>query len=174
MKLLSCTVVLLSLFLYSCGNESANSAGKEPETPQDYAAGRRAYDSRDYATAYKIWLPLAKQGDKGAQFWIGFLSESGLGVKQDKTEAVKWYLLSSDQNMGDAQARLCRLLSAGQGAPQDDIQAYKWAEIASELGNADAQKVRDQLKEVMKPAEIKEATRLVDDWKAKHSNPSAQ
>lgn len=151
-------------FLCSCGKEPQQAVAPA-DAPQDYAAGRRAYDAQDYATAYKIWLPLAKEGDKSAQFFLGFLYEAGLGVKQDKAEAIRWFLLSSEQNQGDAQARVSRLLYMGQGAPQDYIQAYKWAEISSELGNTDAQKTRTELQHVMKPAEIKEATALVQQWK---------
>jgi TPR repeat protein len=157
----------LAVLLASCGKE----AEKNPTVgalPQDSAAGRRAYDAGDYQTAFKTWSPLANQGDIGAQFWVGFLYEAGLGVRQDKAEAVKWLLLSSDQGHGDAQARVCRLLFLGQGVPQDYIQAYKWAELGSQIGNPEAQKVRGELQKVMKASEVKEALRLVEEWNKKH------
>jgi len=155
--------------LCSCGKSNRNSEnpGATATIPQDYESGRRAYDAGDYQTAYKIWLPLANQGDNHAQFWIGFLYEVGSGVKLDQAEAVKWLSLSADQGMGDAQARLCRLLMNGQGAPRDYVQAYKWASLGSDLGNPQCKQVQTELERVMKPAEIKEAARLAAEWKAK-------
>ena len=160
---------LAALALYSCGksNQDTRQAQTEAALPQDYESGRRAYDAGDYERAYKIWLPLANQGDNHAQFWIGFLYEVGSGVKQDQAEAVKWLTLSADQGMGDAQGRLCHLLMNGQGAPRDYVQAYKWASLGSDLGNPQCQQTRSDLEKLMKPGEIKEATRLAADWKAK-------
>ena len=158
------------LFLLSaCGKQSETSQFPASSSTPDYSAGRRAYDAGDYATAYKIWSTLASQGDTGSQFFLGYLYEMGLGVQRDYGEAIKWYTLSADQNMGDAQARLSRLLMAGLGGPPDYVQAYKWAAISSELGNADAKKTLSELQALMKPAEITEGTRVVQEWKTKRS-----
>ena len=167
---------LAGLTLCSCGKSDRDTRQSQTETalPQDYESGRRAYDAGDYERAYKIWLPLANQGESGAQFWVGFLHEVGSGVNQDQAEAVKWLTLSADQGMGDAQARLCRLLMNGQGAPRDYVQAYKWASLGSDLGNPQCQQTRSDLEKLMKPGEIKEATRLAADWKAKRQGMTAK
>jgi TPR repeat protein len=164
------TVCLIALALCSCG-KSDQQPRTETALPQDYESGKHAYDTGDYERAYKIWLPLANQGQSGAQFFVGFLYEVGSGVKQDQSEAVKWFTLSADQGMGDAQARLCHLLMNGQGAPRDYVQAYKWATLGSELGNPQCQQTRSELEKLMKPGEIKEATRLAADWNAKRKKP---
>ena len=36
----------------------------------------------DFKTAYKLWLPLAEQGQAKAQNWLGMMYEFGHGVPQ--------------------------------------------------------------------------------------------
>ncbi len=52
--------------------------------------GTAAFDRGDYATALREWRPLAKQGDAGAQIFLGFMYRKGRGVPQDYAEAVGW------------------------------------------------------------------------------------
>jgi TPR repeat protein len=42
-----------------------------------------AYDRANYATALKVWLPLAEGGDLAAQNNVGEIYEKGLGVQSD-------------------------------------------------------------------------------------------
>ena len=72
----------------------------------DLAAGRRAYEKGDYATALNEYLPLAKQGNIEAQFTVGGIFKFGLGVPRDYTEAVKWFRLAADQGDAGAQYQL--------------------------------------------------------------------
>ena len=37
----------------------------------DFQDGVDAYERKDYKTAYKLWLPLAEQGDADAQVLLG-------------------------------------------------------------------------------------------------------
>jgi len=50
-----------------------------------------AFDRSNYATALKIWLPLAKEGDASAQTYVGEIFEKGLGVPPDHAAAAEWY-----------------------------------------------------------------------------------
>ena len=45
----------------------------------------------DYAMAYRLWSPLAEQGNTPAQLFLGALYHDGKGVTQDYAEAAKWY-----------------------------------------------------------------------------------
>ncbi len=45
-------------------------------------AGREAYRRGEYATAYRIWKPLAEQGNAAAQYNLGLLYQHGLGVER--------------------------------------------------------------------------------------------
>ena len=60
-----------------------------------------AYQRGDYATAYRLWLPLAQQGSSTAQQNIGRLYERGEGVPQDQQAAMEWYRKEADQNVRD-------------------------------------------------------------------------
>ena len=49
----------------------------------DLQDGLDAVQRKDYKTAYKLWLPLAEQGDATAQNNLGSMYEKGQGVPQD-------------------------------------------------------------------------------------------
>jgi len=85
---------------------------------------------RPPAIPNELW-DAAKQGEVNAQFNIGFLYESGSGVSQDFSEAVRWYRKAADQGDGDAQFHLGSLYSEGRGVPQDYAVAYFWLDLAA-------------------------------------------
>jgi TPR repeat protein len=101
--------------------------------------GAAAYVRGDYATAIRLWRPLAEQGDAAAQNELGFAYYNGQGVPQDYAEAVKWYRLAAQQGYADAQFNLGLMYSYGKGVSQDDAEAVKWYRKAAEQGNAMAQ-----------------------------------
>ena len=45
---------------------------------------------------------LAEQGDAGAQVLLGMMYDTGAGVPEDDTEAVRWYRLAADQGHASA------------------------------------------------------------------------
>ena len=110
-----------------------------PVTAQDFNKGVLAYNSGDYVTAIKEWMPLAEQGDADAQNNLGVMYENGYGTAQDYKKAAKWYRLAAEQGQGVAQEQLGELYFRGIGVLQDDEQAFKWYRRAAEQGNADAQ-----------------------------------
>jgi hypothetical protein len=54
-----------------------------PAFSADFEKGVTAYQSGDYATALREWIPLAEQGDANAQFQIGAMYDVGKGVLKD-------------------------------------------------------------------------------------------
>jgi hypothetical protein len=104
-----------------------------------YEDGVAAYERGDYATALRLWRPLAEQGDANAQSNLGFMYEKGRGVPQDEAEAVKWYRLAAEQGYANAQSNLGFMYEKGRGVPQDDGEAVKWYRLAAEQGLARAQ-----------------------------------
>jgi TPR repeat protein len=111
----------------------------------DYDKGLKAYDSGDFNTALAQWMPLAEQGEAGAQYSLGRLYFFGEGVQQsykvalewyvrsaeqgfayaDKT-AVKWYTKVAEQGLAKAQSNLGVMYDEGKGVPQDHMIAGKW------------------------------------------------
>ncbi len=131
--------------------------------------GRGAYKSGDYATALRLWRPLAKQGHATAQFNLGVMYEDGRGVPQDYAEAVKWHQFAAEQGHADAQHNLGVTYAAGQGAPQDYVQAHMWFSLAGSRfppdEDCEAVQSRDWIAAQMTPAQITEAQKLTREWK---------
>jgi Sel1 repeat-containing protein len=104
--------------------------------------GVAAVNSRDYATALRLFRPLANQGDDVAQFDFGLLYNKGWGVPRDYVQAVRWYRLAADQDVAEPQYYLGILYAKGQGVPQDFVQAHKWLDLSAAQDNNDAKKKR--------------------------------
>ena len=50
-----------------------------------------AHQKGDFATALRLFRPLAEQGDGRAQYNLGVMYDKGRGAPQDYAEAMKWY-----------------------------------------------------------------------------------
>ena len=71
----------------------------------DFQDAVESLEREDYETAYKLFLPLAEQGDAGAQFNLGGMYNNGQGV-QDYKEAIKLWKLAAEQGNAGAQHHL--------------------------------------------------------------------
>ncbi|QSA96411.1 caspase family protein [Methylococcus sp. EFPC2] len=98
-----------------------------------------AYDRANYASALKIWLPKAQEGDASAQLYVGEIFEKGLGQQTDYQAAAQWYKKAADQGNSQAQLNLGALYEKGLGVGKDPAAALKWYRKASGLENADLQ-----------------------------------
>ncbi len=92
-----------------------------------------AYDRANFATALKIWLPQAKDGDAKAQTYVGEIFEKGLGVAPDYETAAAWYRKAAEQGHSAAQINLGSLYERGLGVPRDPTEALNWFRRASGL-----------------------------------------
>lgn len=63
----------------------------ELSTNPQFCIGRDAYDRRDFCKAFKILLPLAKEGNVIAQCLVGSMFQLGLGTPQSFAHAKTWY-----------------------------------------------------------------------------------
>ncbi|MFZ7136482.1 tetratricopeptide repeat protein [Avibacterium avium] len=106
---------------------------------KQYQQGLEAANKNDFATAFKLWLPLAEQGNAVAQNSLGVMYEKGQGIKQDYAEAVKWYLQAAEQGNAVAQNNLGLLYDSGKGVKKDYAEAAKWYLQAAEQGYVVAQ-----------------------------------
>ena len=133
------TKTLLTTVLLGASVFSFQSTAWADTPEQQLQQGLEATKRGDYQTAFKLWLPLAEQGDASAQFNLGMMYDNGQGVKQDDVEAVKWYRQAAEQGFADAQLNLGVMYDEGQGVKQDDVEAVKWYRQAAEQGYAKAQ-----------------------------------
>ena len=102
----------------------------------DLEAAKRAYQEKDYATAFKEFTPLAEQGNEEAQLFLGKMYMLGQGVLKDPAQAIKYFKASAAQGNADAQFFLGSMYLL----PQTDIgEGVKWLRISAEQGNQDAQ-----------------------------------
>jgi len=106
----------------------------------DYQKGLTAARSGDFATAFRVWTPLAKQGHAAAQRNLGLMYYSGQGVPKDYKTAAKWYRLAAKQGHVIAQLSLGLMYHSGQGVPKDYKTAAKWYRLAADQGNANSQR----------------------------------
>lgn len=97
---------------------------------------------------------LAEQGQARAQYNLGYMYASGMGVPQDDEEAARWYRLAAEQGYARAQDTLGALArdghasaqynlglmhANGRGVPQNDKVAARWYGRAAKQGYAPAQ-----------------------------------
>ena len=127
--------------------------------------GMAAHDRGDYESAFRLWQPLAEQGDADAQTLLGIMYSEGRGVPQDDAAAAKWYRLAAEQDYASAQRNLGVMYYNGQGVPQDYIQAHIWFNLAASEGDDKSREVRDLVAKIMTPDQIAEAQRLAREWK---------
>jgi len=134
----------------------------------DFAAGLKAYEDHDYATALKEWQPIAEQGDAGAQFNVGLMYYDGKGVSQSFEEARRWFQRSADQGYEKAQLNLGAMYGAGKGLRKPDfVQSYKWLSLCAAGGDQMCVAQRDLVAQKLKGAKLSEAQRLAREWKPK-------
>jgi hypothetical protein len=113
-------------------------------------AGRSSYE-----TSLKIWLPLAADGDKQAQTYVGQIYEKGLGRPADFARAAEWYKKAADQNFAPAQTALAVLYERGNiGGKADAMAALALYRKAAQLNEALAFE-RDVVRRDKEIAELK-------------------
>lgn len=98
------------------------------------------FKSGEYEEAYNLWLPLAEQGDKEAQNYLGVQYYLGLGIEKDYKEAFKWYEKAAVAGFPDAQRNLGDMYHYGRGVPQDYYKAFVWYFAASQQGHETARR----------------------------------
>ena len=130
------TKTLLTTALLGASVFSFQSTAWADTLEQQFQQGLTAYEQSNYQTAFKLWLPLAEQGDAQAQGGLGMMYERGLGVKQDDFEAVNWYRKAAEQGDADAQAILGFLYLLGErGVQVNKSLAKEWFGKACDNGD---------------------------------------
>ncbi|MEL7230512.1 MAG: tetratricopeptide repeat protein [Pseudomonadota bacterium] len=127
---------------------------------------RDLMEANQFVEARQALLPLARSGNADAEELIGVMYALGLGVKRDDRRAFEWYLRSSLKGHPGAQSGLGWYYEVGRGLPAPDkVRAYLWYTLSSIGGDVDAPDSLASLERRMKPEEIKEAQKLVNDYK---------
>lgn len=160
------------------------------------SAIRALATGKNIATACKEIISLAEQGDALAMAQLSEAYKSGACGKRDAALAGKWQRRAAEKGDAYAQMTLGSHYRIGDaGYRRDFVQAYKWYDLAatapkprSKAGQgevfsqlmrvqgtasfndtaADLQAAtqRDRLAQKMTPAQITEAKKLADEWRA--------
>ncbi|MCM0083552.1 sel1 repeat family protein [Geomonas sp. Red32] len=101
------------------------------------AAGEpaRAFDGIEIAQVKQR----AEKGDAAAQSKLGVLYSTGVGMRMDKKEAVKWYRKAADQGYPVGEWNLAFMYVRGEGVEADLVKARELFTRAAETGFANAQ-----------------------------------
>lgn len=110
----------------------------EAKASGDYERGLELYKQANYAAAYKLWLPLANNGDARAQTMIGVLYKNAWGVEFNAREAERWHLMAAKQGYPEGQYNLGDLYVGGWGV-QDCNKGMAWLRKAANQGHSKAQ-----------------------------------
>ena len=102
----------------------------------------------------------ALNGNADAQYNLGIMYASGLGVIQDYNEAVKWFRLSSSQGNAQAQKIYGLMYASGRGVTQDYVRAHMWLNISASSGDKNAEANLDLVAKKMTPTQIEKAQEM--------------
>jgi uncharacterized protein len=101
--------------------------------------GAAAYQRGDYATAARLWLSMADNGNTVAQIRLDEMYDKGQGVPQDYVLAVKWYRRAADQGDAKAQFKLGSIMNWAGTSPRTIQRLPSWFQKAADQGDAEAQ-----------------------------------
>ena len=86
-----------SLFLVAL---LAGFATASPATARDnFRTGSTAYAVGLYGSAARHWLTLTEKGHPPAQYNVGRMLYYGQGMRRDRIEAYKWFLIARDNGV---------------------------------------------------------------------------
>lgn len=130
-KALSAAVVNVFMLLLMCVCP--------PASAQSWDTAIGAYNRGDFERAFSEFWSLAGRGHEGAQYGLGEIYYFGLGVREDRAAAARWYRLAAEQGHAEAQFSLGLLYDLGDGVREDNVAAAYWYRLAADQGDADAQ-----------------------------------
>ncbi len=121
----------LFLFLLLCW------AAPAPAGPLE--DGYAAWERKDYATARRLWEPLAAKNDPDALFNLGLLYKNGQGVARDYKQAMAYFKQAALYGSVDAAYNLgVMYLGREYGYPSKKDALYWWQQ-AAEAGHPESQ-----------------------------------
>ena len=105
--------------------------------------GIAAYNRGDYATAAKLLVSHAQQGDRQAQVYVGLMYFNGVGLPEDDQKSFASFTRAAKQGYAEGQYQLGFMYAFDYGVPGNETapmeQAAKWFRAAADQGHADAQ-----------------------------------
>jgi hypothetical protein len=102
----------------------------------DLDSVKRAYEEKDYATAFKGAAALAEKGSADAQVLLGKMYLRGRGVLTDPDTALEWFKAAAAQGNADGEFMVGSMYLL----PRSNVaEGLNWVRLAADQGNQDAQ-----------------------------------
>ncbi len=110
--------------------------------PKDHSEAIRLFSlaaqqgQREALTRLRV---AANQGNSDAQYYLGYMYETGTGIIRNYCDAHKWFRLAAAKGNIDAQYYLGYMYENGHGVLKEDyIEAAKWYRLAAKRRHSDA------------------------------------
>lgn len=127
---------------------------------------------QNYEQALKSFeaASLAQRGD--AQYYVSIMHRNGWGTPVDRTESLRWLLLSAKKRYAPAFAELGRVHMEGEGVAKNRVEGWGYLILANRFGDEQQRAATNELMEKydgwMKPGEKEKAQEMADTWIASH------
>ncbi|WP_339913101.1 tetratricopeptide repeat protein [uncultured Brevundimonas sp.] len=127
-RLLVLTMALTLGSAESIRAQTPNAGTPQPTeiSAEQLHAAHQAHDRGDYASALRIWMPLADKGNARAQTNLGVMYANGHGVPLDYGAAAGWFRKAAEQGDTAGLNGLGYHYDMGHGVPQDHVRVHKW------------------------------------------------
>ena len=141
MKAFSIVLLAALLMLSGCGEKAAGDKIKTATSaagtlvPEDNIRDEDLPPEKKFARFQKK----AIAGNAEAQFVIGMMYETGLGVPKDAAKAFELFQKAAAQGNADAQFNLGWSYTNGKGVPKNEAKAVDWYQKAAAQGHTGAQ-----------------------------------
>lgn len=100
--------------------------------------GKQYLDAKQYDSAFLFFRQSAKLGNNSAKEYIAWLYENGLGVEQDRAQAVRFYREAAEAGSTYAMVRLANIYKDHSGNKKSLEHALYWYQRAAEAGELSA------------------------------------
>ncbi|MDO8289868.1 MAG: tetratricopeptide repeat protein [Parvibaculum sp.] len=134
-----CVSGLTSAALAAPATVLQNPKDTPPPQSERFRQGVEAYDKGDFATAFKIWLPLAQQADLAAMRNVALMLREGKGTARDPKRALWFYEEAGSKGFTLAQINAAFMHMNGDGVTKNLEAAAFWFHTAALAGSAIAQ-----------------------------------
>ena len=127
---------------------------------------------RNYGQALKSFevAALAARGD--AQYYVGLMHRNGWGTQINRTEGMRWLILSSQKRYAPALAELGRIHMEGDGLDQDRVEGWSYLMLSNRYGTPEQRQETDKLMSKydgwMRRGEKEKASTLAETWVSIH------
>jgi TPR repeat protein len=117
-----------------------------PATPQAQVEfAEKVFQGGNNQAALMVFTKLADQNNPIAQYWLGHMTELGLGVPRDPAKAIALYKKAAAQGIVAAESRLGEAYLHGDMVLPDYAQAKTYLTSAAYRGNARAAMLLGQM-----------------------------